>query len=99
MTNGETVPSGGEPLIFRRLREETPNPKQRRFFQARARHIGYGGARGGGKSWAVRVKALLLALNYPGIRLLLVRRSYGELEDNHIRPLRQLIGELAVYRE
>ena len=76
-----------------------PNQKQQRFFLAEARYIGYGGARGGGKSWAVRVKALLLALRYPGIRLLLVRRSYGELEDNHIRPLRQLIGELAVYRE
>ena len=76
-----------------------PNPKQKQFFLARERYIGYGGARGGGKSWAVRVKALLLALRYPGIRLLLVRRSYGELEDNHIRPLRQLISELAVYRE
>ncbi|MBE6969275.1 MAG: hypothetical protein E7442_04025 [Ruminococcaceae bacterium] len=76
-----------------------PNPKQRRFFLSRARYTGYGGARGGGKSWAVRVKALLLALRYPGIRLLLVRRSYGELEDNHIRPLQRLLGDMAVYRE
>jgi len=37
-----------EPLIFQHLREEVPNPKQREFFKAKARHIGYGGARGGG---------------------------------------------------
>ena len=82
----------------RTLRLE-PNAKQKQFFRAERRYIAYGGARGGGKSWAVRVKALLLALEYPGIRLLLVRRSYGELEENHIRPLRAMIGELAAYRE
>ena len=37
-----------EPLIFRHLREEIPNPKQQEFFMAQAKHIGYGGARGGG---------------------------------------------------
>ena len=31
-----------------------PNPKQRAFFLARTRFVAYGGARGGGKSWAVR---------------------------------------------
>lgn len=33
-----------------------PNPRQIEFFKARARFIAYGGARGGGKSWAVRKK-------------------------------------------
>lgn len=33
-----------EPLIFKHLREEIPNPKQVRFFTATAKHIGYGGA-------------------------------------------------------
>ena len=37
-----------EPLIFKHLREESPNPKQQAFFKAKAKHIGYGGARGGG---------------------------------------------------
>ena len=31
---------------------ETPNEKQKAFFMARQRFIAYGGARGGGKSWA-----------------------------------------------
>lgn len=40
--------SSVEPLIFQHLREEVPNEKQREFFRAKAKHIGYGGARGGG---------------------------------------------------
>ena len=51
------------------LRIGAPNEKQRRFLLDRHRHIAYGGARGGGKSWAVRTKAKLLALRYAGIKL------------------------------
>lgn len=68
-----------------------PSEKQERFLEARAKYIAFGGARGGGKSWAVRTKAKLLALHYAGIRLLIVRRSYPELTNNHISILR---GEL-----
>ena len=35
--------------------------KQYRFLTDGHRHVGYGGARGGGKSWAVRTKAKILA--------------------------------------
>ncbi len=66
----------------------TPNEKQILFFEARARHIAYGGARGGGKSWAMRRKFVLLAFRYAGLRLLLLRRTFPELEANHILPLR-----------
>ena len=44
-----------------------PNEKQMQFFNARQKFIAYGGARGGGKSWAIRVKAILLACHYAGI--------------------------------
>ena len=53
-----------------------PSEKQKRFLEADTKHIAFGGARGGGKSWAVRTKAKLLALRYAGIRLLIVRRTY-----------------------
>lgn len=71
--------------------EGRPNPRQAEFFASRARHTAYGGARGGGKSWAVRTKAKLLALRYPGIKILIIRRTYPELLNNHINTL---IGEL-----
>ena len=64
------------------------NPKQLEFFEATEPRICYGGAKGGGKTWAVRVKALLGAMvGYPGIRILIMRAHYPELEENHIRPI------------
>lgn len=81
------------------LRIPAPQPKQREFLQARARFIAYGGARGGGKSWAVRVKAALLCLYYPGIRVLLLRRTFPELRENHILPLQTMLRGAARYRE
>ena len=80
------------------LRIGVPNEKQRRFLLDRHRHIAYGGARGGGKSWAVRTKAKLLALRYAGIKLLIVRRTLRELQNNHIDPLRQDLAGIAKYK-
>ena len=65
----------------------TPNERQKLFLASHAKHIGYGGARGGGKSWAVRDKAKRLCLRFPGIKILIVRRTYPELVNNHIMPL------------
>lgn len=76
-----------------------PNEKQKQFFMARKKYIGYGGARGGGKSWAVRAKAIMLALKYPGIHMLIVRRTYKELEGNHIRILKNMTLGIAKYNQ
>ncbi|MEG0741916.1 MAG: phage terminase large subunit [Clostridia bacterium] len=59
---------------------------------AREKYVCFGGARGGGKSWAVRTKAILAALHYAGIRVLIVRRTYPELKANHIDPMLQVLG-------
>ena len=76
-----------------------PNPKQTQFFESKAKYTAYGGARGGGKSWAMRTKLILLAIRYPGINILLLRRTLGELRENHILPMRQLLDGFAEYRE
>ena len=77
----------------------TPNPKQRLFLLDRHRYVAFGGARGGGKSWAVRAKAVLLAAGCPGIKIMIVRRTYPELRANHINPLKTLLGDCAEYKE
>lgn len=82
-----------------KLTLEAPSERQELFFRARAPFIAYGGARGGGKSWAVRQKAMMLALRYAGIQILIVRRSYPEVRENHIVQLRRLCRGLASYRE
>lgn len=76
-----------------------PNEKQRLFLLDQHKYIGYGGARGGGKSWAVRVKAVLLAVHYAGIKILIVRKTYKELDNNHIQPLRGLLRKFAKYND
>lgn len=75
----------------------TMNPKQAEFFKSRARFTSYGGARGGGKSWSIDKKGPLLALYYPGIKILLLRRTYKDLERNHVRTLEPLLKGIATY--
>lgn len=76
-----------------------PNPKQEEFFRAKTCHIAYGGARGGGKSWAMRRKFVLLALRYPGLKLLLLRRTLPELRENHVLPLMAELTGFAKYND
>lgn len=78
----------------------TPNPKQEQFLRSLRRRVCYGGARGGGKSWVVRAKATLLALNYPGIKIIILRRTYADLWQNHVLELRKLLEpDIATYRD
>lgn len=74
-----------------------PNDKQRLALADTHRYVGYGGARGGGKSWFVRWKAVLLCLKYPGIKVLITRKTFRELENNHIQPLTALLANIARY--
>lgn len=73
--------------------------KQYRFLTDGHRHVGYGGARGGGKSWAVRTKAKILAAVYAGIKVLIVRRTFPELLNNHINQLREELHGLAKFNK
>lgn len=74
-----------------------PQKKQMEFFLSRAKYVAYGGARGGGKSWALRRKLVLMCLRFPGISVLLVRRTYAELQANHVRMLTAELKGLAAY--
>lgn len=84
---------------MKKLVIDPPNEKQKIALKAKAKHIGYGGARGGGKSWFVRTKAKLLAMNYPGIKILIVRRTYPELLNNHINFLVPELNGIAKYNK
>ncbi|MBR6562649.1 MAG: phage terminase large subunit [Clostridia bacterium] len=74
-----------------------PNDKQRAFFESTAKYTAYGGARGGGKSWAMRMKLILLALTHEGIQILLLRRTLAELRENHLLPMQELLKGVAKY--
>ena len=78
---------------------DAPNEKQKLFLKSQKKYVAFGGARGGGKSWAVRTKAKLLAARYAGIKILIVRRTYPELINNHIRTLRSELNGIAKYND
>ena len=81
------------------IRWPEPHETQRRFMLDRHGHVGFGGARGGGKSWAVRQKACRLCVRYPGIRVLIVRRTYRELINNHVIYLQADLKGLARFNK
>lgn len=76
-----------------------PNERQKSFFASRARFTAYGGARGGGKSWALRRKLVAMCLRYDGISCLLIRRTLPELKSNHVIPFLREYDGIITYSE
>lgn len=76
-----------------------PQERQQAFFEATQKYVAYGGARGGGKSWALRRKMILMCLHYPRLSVLILRRTYAELRENHIRPLQAELAGFVPFSE
>ena len=77
-----------------------PQPRQKLLHETPARLILYGGAAGGGKSHALRWDLIEWCLWVPGIECYLFRKTFPDLEANHIRPLRlELPIELGEWQE
>lgn len=62
-------------------------PKQKIFIRSNTLYTCYGGARGGGKSRGVQELCKIYAKLFPGIQILLVRRTYKDIFKNHVIPL------------
>lgn len=68
-----------------------PSEKQMQFIKDEHKFLAFGGSRGGGKSFAVRLLAIIAAYKYPGIIIMIVRKTYPELTANHIKPLTEML--------
>lgn len=95
---GSGAPTGGFKLLYTAQcddcltgRPHTEHGPQVRLMESTAQEILYGGAAGGGKSYALRMLGVNYCLQYPGARVVLFRRTYRELEDTHIPMLNQEI--------
>lgn len=64
--------------------------RQAAFLKSEAAETLFGGAAGGGKSYAQLVDALVFAMRYPGSRQLILRRTLRELERSLILVSEQL---------
>jgi len=60
------------------------HPRQSTCFTSKATEILYGGAAGGGKSYAMRVIALYYAISVADIQIFLFRRLSEDLKKNHL---------------
>ncbi|MGM9358027.1 phage terminase large subunit [Flavonifractor plautii] len=67
-------------------------PKQWQFIESKTRYTAYGGARGGGKTHVLIRACIRGALQYPGIKILILRRTYPELEQTIIQPMNKLVN-------
>lgn len=57
------------------------------------------GARGGGKSFVTRPKAITLALKYDGIRILFLRRTLPDLKQNHYDQFQSQLNGIAKFNQ
>jgi hypothetical protein len=58
--------------------------KQRRAIMTEAQEVLYGGSVGSGKSYMMRVLAIILCMEIPNLKVFLFRRIYRELYINHV---------------
>lgn len=74
-------------------------PKQRQLYETveKTPITFYGGAKGGGKSKGLQLLMLLRRFQHPKSTGAIFRKTYPELEANHIRPLFQAFPELRQY--
>lgn len=83
----KTDPSGD--LLF------VPNGGQLIFIESPAQEILFSGHWGNGKSIALVMKCLMLCERYPGIRGVLLRKTYADLRISTLRHLRRVLGDAA----
>ncbi len=74
-------------------------PKQKLLFKAveNTPITFYGGAKGGGKSKGLQLLMLYRRLKYPNSTGAIFRRTYPELEGNHIGPMFRAFPQLRAY--
>lgn len=65
-----------------------PNPKQQIFHKSKADECVYGGAKGGGKSFALVWEALMYGLEHKEATMYIFRETYDDLEASIVRKWR-----------
>jgi len=76
-----------------------PEPKQRLLFTQQPDEMLYGGAAGGGKTDGLLALGVTACLLVPGIKVLLIRKNYPQIEQEVLpRLLERIPDRIAAYR-
>lgn len=77
-----------------------PTKKQKAFHASDADEVLYGGAAGGGKSYAICWDAFMRCLKWPKTHAFLFRRTFPELEMTLVKTIQQIVPtQLGVYTQ
>ena len=86
-----TLPDGSEEVLY------DPHPKQVEFHKRTEPNVLMYGGRGSGKSLALRMEAHMRALSTPNFFYCILRRTYPELQQSHLKfitnEMKKLGGE------
>lgn len=96
LAQSRVVDAPGPPLIIRYGSRDLPigrppSARQRIFLNAGEKEQLYGGAKSGGKSFAICSKLIMLAVAIPGNRLGLFRKDLTDLRDSTLVTLLKLL--------
>lgn len=76
------------------------SPQQWEFINATEDEVMYGGAAGGGKSYGQILDGFLKAMQYPGMKQIMFRKTFRELEKSLIRVSQEVYPQsIATYNE
>ncbi|KKN72524.1 hypothetical protein LCGC14_0410280 [marine sediment metagenome] len=89
----QAIRKGAGPSANRKVLYKTHVGAQSDFLMSEAEEVLYGGAKGGGKSYALRAYAVNYCMSFPGARVVLFRQSYRQLEETHIISIQQEVPQ------